>query len=173
MLNDFMSVIIGIDPGSRITGYGVLRLTQDFELLDAGVIDLRKEGELPQRLAVLAEKLGEVFEKWQPEAVSIEKVFLGKNPASAFTLGHARGVCLAQAAAAGAKVAEYATRSAKKAVSGRGGATKEELQKVIEMQFGVRIHNLDATDALALALCHGRQVLERRVILKAKGELNL
>ena len=168
-----MSVIIGIDPGSRITGYGVISLKQDFEYLDSGIIDLRKEGELPQRLAKLNLQLAEIFNKWSPDSVSIEKVFLGKNPASAFTLGHARGICLAQAAACGARVAEYATRSAKKAVSGRGAATKEELQKIIEMQFGRKIDNLDATDALALALCHGRQVLEGRVIGKLKGEMNL
>lgn len=173
MLNEHMSVIIGIDPGSRVTGYGVLKLHQDFELLGSGIIDLRKEGDLPQRLAKLTLELSQIFEKWKPDFVSIEKVFLGKNPASAFTLGHARGICLSQAALAGAQVAEYATRSAKKAVSGRGGATKEELQKIIEMQFGVKINNLDATDALALALCHGRQVLERRVIQRAKGELNI
>ena len=173
LLNGPMSIIIGIDPGSRVTGYGVVRLKQDFEFLEAGIIDLRKFGELPQRLAQLTTELQDVFEKWNPDSVSIEKVFLGKNPASAFTLGHARGICLAQAAAVGASVAEYATRSAKKAVSGRGSATKEDLQKIIEMQFGRRFEQLDATDALALALCHGRQILEGQVINKLKGEVEL
>jgi crossover junction endodeoxyribonuclease RuvC len=173
MLNDLMSVIMGIDPGSRITGYGVLRLKGDFEYLESGIIDLRKAGELPERLALLNQHLDELFNKWQPEMVSIEKVFLGKNPQSAFTLGHARGICLAQASACGATVAEYATRSAKKAVSGRGSSSKEELQKIIEMQFGRKIAHLDATDALALAICHGRQVLERKVIQRAKGEIEL
>lgn len=168
-----MSIIIGIDPGSRIAGFGVLELAEDFRFLEAGVIDVRSSGELPQRLAELSQQIAALFLKWRPDAVSLEKVFLGKNPDSAFVLGHARGVCLAHAAESGAQVAEYATRAVKKAVGGRGSSSKEELQRVIEMQFGRKVPQLDATDALALALCHGRQVLERRVLEKAQGSPSL
>ncbi len=166
-----MSIIFGIDPGSRKTGYGVIEVRDgasggEFKALDFGVIALDAGWPLARRLARLNLELTEKMRRWQPHFVAVEKVFLGKNPDSAFVLGHARGVCLQVAGSLEAHVVEYATRSVKKSVTGQGGADKEQVQLVIQALLGVRVPHLDATDALALAVCHGRQVQVDAVMKK-------
>ena len=160
-------VVIGIDPGTRITGYGVLRANRDRLIgLECGVIDLGEKDSIAERLAELGRQLSVIFGRFKPEHVSIEKVFLGKNADSAFKLGHARGVCMQAAAAAGAEVFEYATRSVKKAVTGSGAAEKEQVKLVVENLLGLRSDFLDASDALALAVTHVRE-LQSKSILEA------
>lgn len=149
--------MIGIDPGSRVTGYGVIQNRDgDLKGLDCGVIQLDEKLPLAVRLNLLAQNLRRVFAKHQPHEIAVERLFLGKNADSAFKLGHARGVCLQVAAEFNADVFEYAARSVKKAVTGSGAAEKEQVQMVIQNLLGLRGPTFDATDALAVAVTHAK-----------------
>lgn len=151
-----MSIILGIDPGSRITGFGVLKSSRTrVEHISHGIILLPKEESLSLRLKVLSEGMQTLLAKYKPAHVVVEKIFLGKNADSAFKLGHARGVVLAEAAKAGAEVHEYATRVVKKAIAGKGSAEKEQVKFMVEKLLGLdQIDKIDASDALAMALYH-------------------
>lgn len=148
-------VILGVDPGTRVTGFGFIEADGDRLIhIRHGVIALREKDSLAVRLGELSENLRALMEQHRPRAVAIEQIFLGKNVDSAFKLGHARGVLMSEASKGGAEVFEYATRSMKKGVTGNGGASKEETQMVVQNLLGIHgIAKLDASDALALA-CH-------------------
>lgn len=154
------AIILGIDPGSLRTGFGVIRLDGDQMIhLEHGIIDLTKHGELPQRLAKLNLELQNLYVQWRPQVSVIEKVFLGKNADSAFKLGHARGVAMALAAQNKTEVVEYAARYVKKAVTGSGSASKEQVQLLVLNLLRLKSKSetlFDATDALSLAICHAR-----------------
>ncbi len=152
--------IMGIDPGSKFTGWGVIATAEaqsQFELRGQGVIALG-EGLFHERLGLLLQRYEDLITIYRPDCVAIEKVFLAKNADSAFKLGHARGVIVAVAARLGIPVYEYATRHAKKMLTGNGAATKEQVQFLIENMFSFRADKLDATDAMALAVCHAREI---------------
>jgi len=157
-------IILGIDPGSRITGFGVLevssnRLETKVRHLSHGVIMLDADDPFPVRMRELGEALIKVLQKHQPNQVVIEKIFLGKNADSAFKLGHARGVALYESAKGGAEIIEYATRSVKKGITGSGAASKEDVQACLMRLLNIqKISRLDASDALALATFHAFQV---------------
>lgn len=153
-----MTTIIGVDPGSRFTGFGVIRgQGMDWQHIDHGVIDIPERFSFAQRLAYLALHLRPVWSRWPQATTVVERVFLGRNVDSAFKLGHARGVCLYLAAEAGSPVVEYAARSVKKVVTGHGGADKEHVKLIVTQILKIAGSHLavDASDALALALCHG------------------
>ncbi len=149
-----MAIVFGIDPGSRFTGFGVVDTATGLKCLGQGVIVLPEKKPLSDRLGLLADQLEILVAKFKPTEFSVEKVFMGKNAASAFTLGHARGVSLAIAGRHQLPVFEYATRSAKKMLTGNGAATKEQVQLIVQNLLKIRETRLDATDALALAICH-------------------
>jgi crossover junction endodeoxyribonuclease RuvC len=158
-----LSVIIGIDPGSLRTGWGVIQIQKNnLKCLGYGVIDLTHEESFSERLAKLHSELSEIIEKFQPKAMSIEKVFFGKNADSAFKLGHARGVAMSASGLASMPVAEYATRYVKKVLTGNGAAAKEQVQFMVNrlLNIEIQVNHLDASDALALAVCHSRQLHE-------------
>lgn len=163
-------IIVGIDPGSHRTGFGILEMKgEEIHHLNHGVIMLSDEANFPQRMLALGESLQMLLKKHVPHQIAVEKIFLGKSPESAFQLGHARGVVLAESARSGAQIHEYATRSVKKGVTGNGGATKEEVQTTLQKLLGlVKLVNLDASDALALAYFQSQQVLSERRQGKAK-----
>ncbi len=163
-----LMIILGVDPGSRFTGWGVVasgRQTQSSEsvCLGHGVLSLGETGPLPQRLGKLLALFEEKIEQFQPDALAVEKVFMAKNADSAFKLGHARGVILAVAGAHNLPVYEYATRHVKKMLTGTGAAAKEQVKWVIERLFSLRSESLDATDALALAVCCTREVESAKI----------
>ncbi len=152
-------LIIGIDPGSRNTGYGVIEVcTQSDKLKHVahGVIKLNEAHAIHQRLPVLHAELTQLFAHFSPSSVVIEKIFFGKSADSAFKLGHARGVALLAAVQAGATVHEYAARLVKKVIAGSGAASKDQVQMMIFQALRVRPVELafDASDALSLAVCH-------------------
>jgi crossover junction endodeoxyribonuclease RuvC len=153
------SIILGIDPGSLRTGYGVLRVKGDhLEYIAHGVLALKEEN-FAARLSSLQIQLCGIIEKHQPHVTVVEKVFLGRNADSAFKLGHARGVVLAAASSFGSEVVEYAPRYVKKAVTGSGAASKEQVQMLVVNLLKIKDQNpklFDATDALSLAICHAR-----------------
>lgn len=151
-------IIIGIDPGTRLAGFGVIEgSSHNWRHVEHGVARLPEDQPLAVRLAELQSQLATLWTRYPKAHTVIEQVFLGKNVDSAFKLGHARGVCLMLAAQAGSPVYEYAARSVKKSVTGQGNATKEHVALVVCQLLQVRLTGpFDASDALALALCHAQ-----------------
>ncbi len=166
-----MSVILGIDPGSYVTGFGVVQISKDQRIhhVSHGVIVLGKKSPLPARLGELSEGMAEILAKYQPQHVVIEKMFLGRSADSAFILGHARGVVMSVSARTEAQIHEYATRVVKKGVAGKGSADKLQVQQMVMLLLGLKnIEHLDASDALALALYHSQRVSISRNLMQRK-----
>lgn len=152
-------IILGIDPGSRITGYGIIRADGDkLTHIEHGVIDLHSDDLMPERLFRLFSELQLIFDRHTISCAVVEKVFFGKNADSAFKLGQARGVCLLAAARNQVPIEEYAARYVKKCVTGSGSASKDHVQLVTFNLLGLkpRATAFDATDALALAVTQAR-----------------
>ncbi len=150
---------LGIDPGSRVTGWGVVeRAGQGFRELASGVIRFAAQSALPARLARLHGECRDLFAAWTPDAVVLERNFVAHNVQSAFRLGEVRGVVLCAAAAAGHAVHEYAPAAVKLAAVGHGRADKETMTRGVVALLGLATRpTADAADALALALCHLQQ----------------
>ncbi len=153
-----MAIILGVDPGSRKMGFGLLKQEgEDWVHLDHGVIETKDKMSLPERLYVAYQGLERVFSQYRPEFTVVEKIFLGKNADSAFKLGHVRGLVLQLAWAHESEVFEYAPRSVKKTLTGSGAAEKDQVQMFVCHCLGLRPPiQEDASDALALALSHSR-----------------
>jgi crossover junction endodeoxyribonuclease RuvC len=150
-------IILGVDPGTLVTGYGVIRQTdRDWEPLDFGCICPPRKLKTHERYLVIFEGIDLIIEKYRPEAVSVETQFVYKNVQSALKLGMARTAVTIAAARRGVEVFEYTPRKAKQAVVGHGAASKFQVQKMIQMQLKLSQapEPEDAADALALALCH-------------------
>jgi len=150
-------IILGVDPGTLVTGYGVIRQTdRSWEPLDFGCICPPRKLKTHQRYLIIFEGIDHLLEKYKPQAVSVETQFVYKNVQSALKLGMARGAVIIAAARRGIEVFEYAPTKAKQAVVGNGSASKFQVQKMIQMQL--KLSQMpeppDAADALALALCH-------------------
>lgn len=151
-----MSIILGIDPGSRVTGYGIIRQRGAlFEYLGSGCI--RVSGELPQRLKQIYDGISEIISQFGPDLFAIEQVFMAKNPDSALKLGQARGAAIVAATNHRLPVAEYSARQIKQAVVGKGNAEKNQVQHMVAHLLKLPGQpQADAADALAVALCHGQ-----------------
>lgn len=147
--------ILGIDPGSRITGVGVIKAQgSNLKYVYAESLVLPK-GELPVRLEAIYSRLQSIIAQTRPDIVSIEKVFLAKNPQSALVLGHARGAAMLAAVNNQLPVVEYSATEIKKTVVGKGRADKAQIQHMIRVLLGLRVApEEDASDALAAAVCH-------------------
>lgn len=162
-------VILGVDPGSRITGFGVVHVNNGkIEHVNHGVILMEATQDFPSRMTELGSAFREVMDKYKPHHVVIEKIFLGKNADSAFKLGHARGVIMYEAGLGGAVVKEYATRSVKKGVTGSGGASKEDVQVILKAMLSLKtISRIDASDALAMACYHAFELKKQATLQRA------
>lgn len=150
-------MIIGIDPGSRHTGWGVVEEKgNSLHLVDCGIINAVPTEEFPRRLADIYCQLGAVLERLRPCEAAIEQVFMAKNAMSALKLGQARGVAIAACASRGIFISEYTPTAVKQALVGTGHAGKEQVAFMVSRILGVRGSDwkLDTTDALALAICH-------------------
>jgi crossover junction endodeoxyribonuclease RuvC len=147
--------ILGVDPGSRCTGYGVIDAdATTARCIDAGVIRLDGES-MPARLHGIFDSLREVIERGQPEVLAVEQVFMHRNAASALKLGQARGAVICAAAQRRLVVHEYAPRAVKQAVVGSGAADKAQVQHMVRILLALQGELAeDAADALAVALCH-------------------
>lgn len=148
--------ILGIDPGSRITGYGLIE-TQGNRLrhVDNGAIITRSDQELPQRLKTIHDGLAEAIDLYRPEVVAVEQIFVDKNVQSALKLGHARGTALLVGVNRGLPVFEYSASQVKNAVVGYGRASKAQVQQMVKVLLALpEIAQEDASDALAVAICH-------------------
>ena len=148
--------VLGIDPGSNITGYGIVEKNgAAFRHVDNGCHRVSAGADFPQRLLEIFNALAAALEKYRPDAVAVEKVFLSKNVMSALQLGESRGVALLAAARHGLPVFEYSTREIKQAVTGYGQATKEQIRQMVARTLALPEPAAeDASDALAAALCH-------------------
>ena len=147
--------IIGIDPGSRITGVGIIEVQGErVRAVHYGVIKAGN-GEFPQRLGLIFDGLRQLLAEHRPEAGAVESVFLSHNAGSALKLGQARGAAICALIDGGLSVAEYSPRSVKQAIVGRGGADKVQIQHMVRVLLGLAETPVeDAADALAVALCH-------------------
>ena len=150
-----MAIILGIDPGSRITGYGVIKqLGAKFEYLGSGCIRMQGD-ELASRLQQIFNGVSEIISQFQPTSFAIEQVFMAKNPDSALKLGQARGAAIVAATNHQLPVAEYSARQIKQSVVGKGNADKTQVQHMVTHLLKLSATpQADAADALAVALCH-------------------
>lgn len=157
--------IIGIDPGSRITGYGIVeKRGASFVHIDNGCLTTRSGDSIPSRLEQIHSGLIDILEKYRPDAAAVEEVFFAKNVSSSLKLGEARGVALLAAVQSKIAVFEYATREVKQALTGYGQATKDQIQKMVKAMLKLpEVAQEDASDALAVAICHLQSYKMRQV----------
>ena len=149
-------IVLGIDPGSNVTGYGIVEgLGGAFRHIDNGTLSSDRALTLPRRLDLIFTRLQELIGSHRPDAVAIENLFVAKNARSSLILGHARGVAMLAASRAGLEPAEYTPSQVKSAVAGSGRADKEQMQKMVRMLLSLpEAAAEDASDALAVAICH-------------------
>ena len=151
-----MPRILGIDPGSRITGYGLVDSRRgELGYVASGCIDTAARSSFPTRLAEIYRGVAAIIAEYEPHEFAIEEVFFARNPQSALKLGQARGVAIAAAVAADLPVSEYAARHVKQAVVGTGRAGKAQVQYMVRALLALDAEpRSDAADALAVAICH-------------------
>lgn len=163
--------ILGIDPGSRLTGFGVLDCVEDHATYVASGAINTIEGTFKDRLRLIFQSINEIVVEYRPQVVAIESVFVHKNPGSALKLGHARSAAICATFDFGLDVFEYAPREIKQAVVGTGSATKSQVQHMVRSLLGLDGDpSPDAADALATALCHANQ---RRLLTTLRGNAAL
>lgn len=164
--------ILGIDPGLRITGYGVVRWRPVRpELVDGGVIRLKEKTPIPDRLVELETELDKLFDEFKPDVCAIEQLYAHySHPRTAILMGHARGVILLVAARRGVRIEQFSANRIKQSVAGHGHAGKHQMQRAIQSIWNLKEppEPPDVADALAIALCCGRYVDEKRVLADAK-----
>jgi len=149
-------VVLGIDPGIAICGYGVINEKEKIEVIDYGIIETKREISKPQRLKRVFEGYLELIEKFNPDAIAVEELFFNKNAKTAITVGEARGVALLAASLKGVEIYEYTPLQIKQMVVGYGRAKKNQIQEMTRVILNLKELPKpdDAADALAVALCH-------------------
>jgi crossover junction endodeoxyribonuclease RuvC len=164
-----MTVILGIDPGSQITGYGVIKVEGKNNIyLASGCVKTSKQ-QPGQNLRQIFEGLTEIIATYQPVEVSIEQIFMHRNPNSAIKLGEARGVAIVAASVHSLLIAEYSARQIKQSVVGYGAAKKEQVQHMVKYLLHLSsVPQPDAADALAVALCHAHSRLSFKQLKKKR-----
>ena len=164
--------ILGIDPGTNLLGFGIVRVDEAGKphFVDMGVLDLRKVDDIYEKLRIIFDKVCALCDLHRPDDLAIESPFYGRNAQVIFKLGRAQGAAMTAALTRDAKVYEYAPRKAKQAICGNGAASKEQVALMVEKTLGINIEAkyLDATDALAIAMCH-YYVLNSPLAGKASG----
>ncbi len=150
-----MNRILGIDPGSRLTGYGIIEMQERKAIwVTSGCIRM-KAANLAERLREICEGIQSLLDEFQPNEMAIEQVFVHRNPSSALKLGQARGAAMSMVALRAIPVSEYSPTQIKQAIVGRGNAAKAQIQHMTMTLLGLsKLPQEDAADALAVALCH-------------------
>lgn len=161
--------ILGIDPGTRITGYGIIDVEGNrLHHVDNGIVKTRSSDPLPVRLKAIYDGLTVVLKEFSPEAVAIEQVFLAKNPKAALTLGHARGTAVIASVNLNLEVHEYSALQVKSAVVGYGHAAKQQVQHMVKTLLNLpEVAQEDAADALAVAICHANSRTLRQLAINS------
>lgn len=151
-----MSIILGIDPGSRITGYGLIDIQgHQLKHIECGMIQTQPKADFHDRLYQIFSEIQKIIQTYQPQEVSIEQIFTAHNAASALKLGQARGAAITAVASCHLPIAEYTPRAVKLAVTGYGAAEKHQVQQMITKLLKLPAAPYeDAADALAIAICH-------------------
>lgn len=150
-----MALILGIDPGSRKTGFGIINhVGSHYEYVSSGVVRI-PDLSLPERLKIIFDSMTEIIEEYCPQEVAIEHVFMAKSAGSALKLGQARGAAIVAAVSQNLPVSEYEARKIKQSVVGNGGADKRQMQHMVKVLLKLPSEpQEDAADALGVALCH-------------------
>lgn len=159
MSNSFK--ILGVDPGTNITGFAIIDIRSNkFSLVTAGIFDLRKFDSHQQKLKEIFLQLQEVIETYLPREMAIEAPFFGKNVQSMLKLGRAQGVAMAAAMTMGVEIFEYSPKKIKMSITGNGNASKEQVSSMLEKRMNIVINEkfMDASDALGAAVCHYQQL---------------
>lgn len=160
-----MARILGIDPGSRITGYGLIDdAAPGMKYIASGCIRIEAD-HFPERLKQIFDGLSEIIREYQPDQLAIEQVFMHKNADSALKLGQARGAAICAGQVGGLPVFEYAARQVKQALVGKGNAEKSQVQHMVKILLSLKGDiQIDASDALGICLCHAHhQQTQRRL----------
>ncbi|MDR2065483.1 MAG: crossover junction endodeoxyribonuclease RuvC [Prevotellaceae bacterium] len=150
-------IILGIDPGTTILGYGLIKINgKNAELMILGSIELKKYGDHYLKLKTIFDRITQLIDEYHPDELSIEAPFYGKNVQSMLKLGRAQGVAMTAALQRSIPIFEYAPRKVKMSITGRGSASKEQVALTLQKLLKIKNlpQNLDATDGLAVALCH-------------------
>lgn len=160
LLQQDTQIILGIDPGTLVMGYGLIAVNKNkVSLVEMGVLQLSKHDDHAERLELIYRKMEMLITLHKPSAVAIEAPFFGKNVQSMLKLGRAQGVAIAAAMKFGLRAEEYAPRKIKQSITGRGNASKEQLWEMLQHTLGFQedVKFMDATDAVGVALCHHYQ----------------
>lgn len=166
-------IILGIDPGTIIMGFGLVEINQKgISLLDMGVLKLSPKDDAYQRLEKIHNKVTELIKTYKPESFAIEAPFFGKNVQSMLKLGRAQGVAIAAAMQSGLSICEYAPKKIKQSITGNGNAGKDQVMKMLQqiLSFTETPKYMDASDALAVAVCHYFQ--QKNTLPAASGKSN-
>ena len=162
---------MGVDPGSRITGFGMIDFDgRNSAYVTSGVIRMEEQA-FPERLRAIFDGLGEVITQHEPDVAAVEQVFVRRNPDSALKLGQARGAAICACVSRDLQLSEYTASAIKQALTGTGGAGKDQVQYMVRMLLTLSgTLREDASDALAVALCHvNRHTMDRRLALTRTG----
>ncbi len=150
-------IVLGVDPGTAATGYGIIETRKGrYKVLGYGCIKTTPEAAYPQRLKIIYQELGRIIRTYSPDVVALEELFFARNVLTAFSVGQAQGMVFLAAADANLEVVKYPPLQIKMALTGKGRAEKKELQKRIKRLLRLKKipRPVDASDALAVALCH-------------------
>ena len=150
-------IVLGIDPGTNVTGFGVVRVVgSKITVLDMGIFKMPKADDHFDKLKVIFNATIDIIEKHNPHEFAVEAPFYGNNVQSMLKLGRAQGVSIAAALSKNMPVCEYSPRKVKQAITGNGAAAKEQVAAMLKQMYGISIDEkyLDATDGLAVAVCH-------------------
>ena len=153
-------IILGIDPGLRTTGFGVIeKHGNKLRYIASGTVKTGSEGELPPRLKIILQGVSEIVGTYRPDCAAIEKVFVNVNPQSTLLLGQARGAAICALVNSDLSVAEYTALQVKQAVTGHGKAAKEQVQEMVSRLLSLPgLPGTDAADALGVAICHANSI---------------
>lgn len=154
---DYNKIILGIDPGTNIMGYGVICIKgKDFSSADMGIVKLNKISDVYLKLKEIHNQTRVLLDRYKPDELAIEAPFYGKNVQSMLKLGRAQGVAISAALQNDIPIFEYAPRKIKQAITGQGSASKEQVADMLKsiLKIKIEVESYDATDGLAVALCH-------------------
>jgi crossover junction endodeoxyribonuclease RuvC len=164
--------ILGIDPGTVVMGYGVIESDGDaISLVDFGAIKVPEKAQIGERLSLLYNELNKVILRHRPDAVAVEQPFISKNVKSAMAIGRAQAIAILAAANNHLPVCEYSPAKVKQTVAGYGTGDKEQVQEMVRLQLGLAQapHPVDASDALAVAICHVQETRLENLIAGQRG----
>lgn len=166
-------IILGIDPGTITTGYGVIKAEDDeATLVDCGALTASERSPIGERLSYIYQRLLEIIARFNPDVVAIESPFVAKNVKSALAIGKAQAIAILAAAEGKIPTHEYSPAEVKQRVAGYGASSKEQVQEMVKLQLGLAEapHPADAADALAVALCHLRRMHLDSLLARSEGK---